>query len=640
MNKRLYSLIICIFAINVLAQTNITPPRDFHIEKEMLPPLLRVVPQSQTFVDADENGVIDANDDCSIRFEIANDGRGDSYGCVVRINVTGMTDGISIPQEIPLPVIPPGSKKWIEIPIKANSDTKTGEIHFSIIVDEPNGYGTDPIVGTIGTHKQETPFVQVASYKVIGGEDGKLNRLEMFKLQVVVQNTGQGAAENVMAGLQLPANVNWQGGSEQYLDIGSLKPNETKKLEYELMASQRASEMINIKVNVAERTGKYSKDAEIPLQFGQYVKGNIALVIEIPNSQNSSSNETKHIVIPSCTIHFPSTNTTYSSSSIRLCYSVSGELGEDYRIEFMVAGDTVQPIMIKPAKQKGVQSTPCTEVELPMPEGAGRQTVVSVQVVDANGIIWSRDKREFKYIREKKPTLHVFAVGVNNYKSDDFQDLKYAVCDAKDFAETIMNYADKNEYKQVDTTIILDDAADRYNLEDQLIELSKRVKKDDVVMLFFSGHGANINDESYFITSEAKDPLRGLSFYFINQRIKDMKAKEGHIFVFMDACHSGAMRSDTKGSDLKPITLAEPGVVGYYSCTERQKSIEKDEFKKGVFTYALIEGLKRGGEQITISKLYNFIFDVVQQKTNKEQYPIIKKDSSIDYDYVIFYKKK
>lgn len=264
---------------DLFAQSNISQPMNFRIEKEVLPPLLRVMPHSQTFVDQDKNGVIDANEQCMIRFEITNDGRGDGYGCVARITATGTTDGLTI-QDVPLPVIPRGTKKWIEVPIKANANTKTGEIQFSIVVDEPNGYGTDPITAKIGTHKLKTPYVQVASYKVVGAKGGKLNRREQFKLQVIVQNTDQGVAENVTIGLHLPENVNWLGGEEEHLNVGTLKPNETKTLEYELMANQRAAEQIDIHLALSERTGKYAKSASIPLQFGQYVGSSIAMNIE------------------------------------------------------------------------------------------------------------------------------------------------------------------------------------------------------------------------------------------------------------------------------------------------------------------------------------------------------------------------
>ncbi len=279
MRKYINTLCICIFAGSIFAQTNVSTPMSFRIEKDIVPPLLRVVPNSMIFVDENSNGVIDGNEACAIRFEVVNEGKGDGYGCVARITATGITEGISI-KDVPLPVIYHGSRQRIEVPIKANSNTQTGDIEFSVIVDEPNGYGTDPITGKIGTHKLRTPYVQVASYKVVGAKGGKLNRREPFKLQIIVQNTDQGTAENVTVGLKLPENVNWLGGSEEHLNVGSLKPNETKTLEYELMANQRAIDKINIQVEITERTGKYANDADIPLQFGQYVGSSIAMNVE------------------------------------------------------------------------------------------------------------------------------------------------------------------------------------------------------------------------------------------------------------------------------------------------------------------------------------------------------------------------
>lgn len=280
MKTKYLSILICMVATGLVAQNNVSAPMSFRIEKEVVPPVLNVVPNSQTFVDQDNNGVIDANEKCAIRFEISNDGAGDGYGCVARIVTRGITEGLTIVENTPLPIIPHGTKKWIEIPIVAKEDLPTGELEFSIVVDEPNGYGTDPISGKIGTHKLRAPFVQVASYKISGAKGGKLNRREMFKLQVIVQNTDQGTADNVTVGLKLPDNVNWTGGSEDFLNIGMLKANETKILEYELMANQRAADQINIQVALSERTGKFAKSADIPLQFGQYVGSSIAMNVE------------------------------------------------------------------------------------------------------------------------------------------------------------------------------------------------------------------------------------------------------------------------------------------------------------------------------------------------------------------------
>ena len=279
MKKQIFTILACLFASGIMAQSNVSMPMSFKIEKDVVPPMLNIVPNSQTFVDKDKNGVIDANENCAIRFEISNDGAGDAYGCVARLTASG-AGGLVYNESTPLPVIPHGTKQWIEVPIRGGEDLQTGELQFSIVIDEPNGFGTDPITGVIGTHKLRAPFIQVASYKIVGAKGGKLNRRETFKLQVIVQNTDQGTAENVTVGLQLPENVNWTGGSEEFVNIGTLKPNETKTFEYELLANQRAADQIDIQVALAESYGRFAKNADIPLQFGQYVGSSIAMNVE------------------------------------------------------------------------------------------------------------------------------------------------------------------------------------------------------------------------------------------------------------------------------------------------------------------------------------------------------------------------
>ena len=57
------------FAGLVSAQSNVSKPMSFHIEKEVIPPRLTIV-GTPKFVDQDQNDVIDANEKCYIRFEI------------------------------------------------------------------------------------------------------------------------------------------------------------------------------------------------------------------------------------------------------------------------------------------------------------------------------------------------------------------------------------------------------------------------------------------------------------------------------------------------------------------------------------------------------------------------------------------
>ena len=224
--KKLVLFLAILFCVNVMAQDNVSAPMDFNIRKDVVPAVLSVVPRTLQFVDEDDNGVIDANEQCTVRFQIVNEGRGDGYGCVAQTTFTGATQGVTI-SDVQLPIIPAGGKYWVEIPINATAQTTTGEIALSIIVNEPNGFSTEKIQSTIGTHKLKTPYVNVVSYKVLGSTSGTLERRRPFNLQVIVQNTDQGVAENVRVNVTFPANVSRIGGEVESVTMPQLKAGES-----------------------------------------------------------------------------------------------------------------------------------------------------------------------------------------------------------------------------------------------------------------------------------------------------------------------------------------------------------------------------------------------------------------------------
>lgn len=278
MNKPILMLCSILCTTMLFAQSNISAPMDFYIVKEIIPAVLDIVPNTIQFIDQDKNNIIDANENCMVKFQIVNNGCGYGYGCVARVAMSGTTQGITI-SDVQLPMIPSGSKYWVEIPITASVATQTGNLMLSIMVDEPNGYGTEEIKSTIGTHKLKTPFINIVSYKVSGPTSGKLERRKSFKLQVVVQNTDQGIAENIKAGLILPANVNRIGGDVEHITLDSLKAGEHHVLEYELIANQEAAEHLNIQIALSEKQGMFAENANIPLQFGQHIGSTIEIEV-------------------------------------------------------------------------------------------------------------------------------------------------------------------------------------------------------------------------------------------------------------------------------------------------------------------------------------------------------------------------
>ena len=274
MRLKLYILIVGLgMSFGLLAQqAAVTPKRFFNIQKVVIPAILQVEEGSVYFEDGNKNQTINAQEVCYIHMKIKNVGRGDGYGCQAVIKASGTTDGITISNQS-LSVIKPGETREIKFPISTSRQTKDGEVRFTIQVTEPNGFGTEEQTLVVATHEFDAPNVQIVSYKLLGNASGVLKRRDIFSLQVMVQNTAHGKAEEVQFNIHFPEHISWIGGDMQRIDIKALEPGETKIFEFELAANANAPDVVTIPINLSEKYGKYAKGTNVELKFGQTVSG-------------------------------------------------------------------------------------------------------------------------------------------------------------------------------------------------------------------------------------------------------------------------------------------------------------------------------------------------------------------------------
>lgn len=266
----------------VLAQGNYSAPKSFHIVKQIVPPVLDVVDGSVQFIDEDKNGFINANEQCKIRLQVKNSGMGDGYGCVAKISsATGTTQGLTYSGK-QLPVIKPNESIWVEIPISATMNTATGTVTFTVQIDEPNGFGTNALI-QVGTRAFENPFIEVASYQVTGGNDGLLTKRAPFTLQVMVQNTGYGLAENVSVNITFPSKnsgVFCTSGNETQT-FTTIPSGKKQIIEYQFIANNNYTATdLPITIQLSEKHGKFAKDETVNLKFGQTIGSNVVVNVK------------------------------------------------------------------------------------------------------------------------------------------------------------------------------------------------------------------------------------------------------------------------------------------------------------------------------------------------------------------------
>lgn len=239
-----------------------------------------------------------------------------------------------------------------------------------------------------------------------------------------------------------------------------------------------------------------------------------------------------------------------------------------------------------------------------------------------------------------KPALHIFAVGISDYDQADLK-LQHAAKDAGDFMNTVQN-CNLSQYKQIKTANLIQDknGTDK-NIKKGLSNLVNTVEQGDVVLLFFSGHGAKEGAETYFLSSNAESNdlfATAVDFDIIKSALKRLKDRKCRIIIFMDACHSGSMYG-VKGTT-ETFSLADPDVIGFYSSTEAQKSNESEQWENGIFTKALLEGIKGAAVDengnITLDALELYIRNQVRNATNGRQMPIFENRQG---NFILFEKK-
>lgn len=280
--KHLYLLLLC-FTLSLALQAQKTieatsPSYSFSITKEVKPPILTMLPNSLRFTDSNGNNAIDADEQCRIEFEMENKGIGDGFGLVLKTTASGSTQGVSFEQEKTLNVLKVKEKTKVVLPITARRNTVDGKIIFTLKVEEPNGFGTNEHQLEVSTRAFVAPLVQVVDHSITSQMTGTLQRKSPFDLQILVQNTQYGLAEEVEVSLNLPENV-FPLTSNMTQQFKRLESGETKEIVYSLIVNDRYDKNeIPLQLTLREKYGQYAESKTITLQLNQNMASNKIVV--------------------------------------------------------------------------------------------------------------------------------------------------------------------------------------------------------------------------------------------------------------------------------------------------------------------------------------------------------------------------
>jgi len=232
-----------------------------------------------------------------------------------------------------------------------------------------------------------------------------------------------------------------------------------------------------------------------------------------------------------------------------------------------------------------------------------------------------------------KPRLLTLAVGVSEYAERSL-DLGLAAKDATDFSATLAALGGKR-YREVVSRLVVDRQATRQAVLQHLEGLAAEASSDDVVIVFLAGHGAHDDEGRYHFVTHEGDITRLAQTAVSEVELRSaLAAIRGRIVLFADTCHAGsvttthaAMLSRDHARLADELRAPENGVIVLASSARSEESLEVRSLGNGVFTKAVLEGLRgradllRRGE-ITVKGLDYYVASQVATMTKAAQNPV------------------
>lgn len=204
-------------------------------------------------------------------------------------------------------------------------------------------------------------------------------------------------------------------------------------------------------------------------------------------------------------------------------------------------------------------------------------------------------------------SLHILAIGINRYANPAL-DLRFAVADADEFSgEVRRRQLQLDRFQSVNVISLRDQEATKANILGALERLasgsdspdSPAVQPEDVVVLFYAGHGTAGGERFYLIPHEASwgREEQAISDRELDRVFEGIDA--GVFLVVIDACNSGQLleSEERRRGPLNSKGLAqlayEKGMFVLTAAQSYQAALEADELGHGFLTHVLVEeGLK------------------------------------------------
>lgn len=333
------------------------------------------------------------------------------------------------------------------------------------------------------------------------------------------------------------------------------------------------------------------------------------------------------------------------------------------------------------------------EIQVPLVRGRNK---IQVSVLNRQGTESLRETLYTTSTADAPPSdVYVVGIGVSDYKDKNYN-LRYAAKDANDLLNA---YKAIEQRPGVKGKIHLLDLTNKKATGPEIRKARdwlKQSKIHDLVVVFAAGHGMTDEKSNYYFGTYDIDPkhpaTNGLPYEDFEHLLDGIPALQK--ILLLDTCFSGEIekeqavviaQAETGGTragtvkmrSFKPgrgVTVVDDngiiassstntsrlsnemlkfqqdwfadlrrgtGAAVISSSSGNEYSLEGEQWKNGVFTYALLNGLKnRAADKnkdsaITVSELQAYVIDQVRSLTQGGQNPTVRREN-LEHDFVVY----
>ncbi|THD76266.1 hypothetical protein E7681_00015 [Thalassobius vesicularis] len=289
--------------------------------------------------------------------------------------------------------------------------------------------------------------------------------------------------------------------------------------------------------------------------------------------------------------------------------------------------------------------------QIPVEEGENRITVSGRNefgyVTERSAIALSKKRP----VEEKKGKLFVAVVGVNKYPklpegcAGKPCDLAYPVADALEFLNVLRDrsaplYTGMETLVMVNPEVLEDDAPrqaalslfmdpldvlepDARTVSSELVDFLAKPGPDDTTVIFVAGHGMNLEEQYFLLPTDAQmrgDKWRTSSLVDWSVIQEEIGYAQGRRILVLDTCHA----ANAFNAKLEK-EAADARVIVFSATAANNTAGERTDLGHGIFTYAMLEGLKGAadpkGEGVRLLGLADYVYHEVVRLSQSKQEP-------------------